>query len=52
MPKIIQNTEKVQARVSETIKRKMLKYKEKYKITEGEIIRRALKNFLHNTTAK
>jgi hypothetical protein len=52
MPKIIHNTEKVQARVSETTKCKLLKYKEKYKITEGEVIRRALKNLLHNTTVK
>jgi hypothetical protein len=28
------------------------KYKEKYRVTEGEIIRRALKKFLHNTTSK
>ena len=52
MPKIIQCTEVVQGRVSPTTKLKMLKYKDKHKITEGEIIRRALERFLHNTTAK
>lgn len=52
MPKILLNTETVQSRVSETIKLKIAKYKEKYRVTEGEIIRRALKKFLHNTTAK
>lgn len=52
MPKIIQCTETVQGRVSPTLKLKMLKYKDKYKMTEGEIIRRALERFLHNTTAK
>lgn len=51
MPKIIRNTETVQGRVSVTIKLKIEKYKNKYQITEGEIIRRALERFLHNTTA-
>jgi hypothetical protein len=52
MPKIIQYTEAVQGRVSPTMKLKIAKYKEKYRVTEGEIIRRALKKFLHNTTAR
>ena len=52
MPKIIQYTEVVQGRVSPTMKLKMFKYKSKYKMTEGEIIRRALEKFLHNTIAK
>ena len=51
MPKIIQYTEAVQGRVSPTMKLKIAKYKEKYRVTEGEIIRRALKKFLHNTTS-
>jgi hypothetical protein len=52
MPKIIRNTETVQGRVSVTIKLKIEKYKNKYQVTEGEIIRRALERFLHNTTSK
>ena len=52
MPKMIQCTETVQGRVSPTLKLKMLKYKDKYKMTEGEIIRRALERFLHNVNAK
>lgn len=52
MPKILLNTETVQSRVNVTIKLKIAKYKEKYRVTEGEVIRRALKKFLHNTTAK
>ncbi len=52
MPKIVTYTEAVQGRVSLTIKLKMAKYKEKYRVTEGEIIRRALEKFLHNTTSK
>lgn len=52
MPKIILLTESVQGRVSPTIKLKIKKYSEKYKVTEAEIIRRALKVFLHNVTAK
>ena len=52
MPKIIQYTESVQGRVSPTMKLKIEKYKQKYRVTEGEIVRRALKNFLHNVTAK
>ena len=52
MPKIVQLTEAVQGRVSLTTKLKIAKYKEKYHVTEGEIIRRALERFLHNTTAK
>lgn len=52
MPKIIQYTETVQGRVSPTTKLKIEKYKQKYRVTEGEIIRRALQKFLHNTIAK
>ena len=52
MPKIIRYTEGVQGRVSPTTKLKIEKYKQKYRVTEGEIIRRALEKFLHNTTAK
>ncbi len=52
MPKIVQCTEAVHGRVSPTIKLKMAKYKEKYRVSEGEIIRRALEKFLHNTIAK
>lgn len=52
MPKIVQYTEAVHGRVSLTIKLKMAKYKEKYRVSEGEIIRRALEKFLHNTIAK
>jgi hypothetical protein len=52
MPKVVQYTEAVQGRVSPTMKLKIAKYKEKYRVTEGEIIRRALKKFLHNTTSK
>jgi hypothetical protein len=52
MPRIVQYTESVQGKVSLTTKLKIEKYKQKYRVTEGEIIRRALKNFLHNVTAK
>lgn len=52
MPKIIRYTEGVQGRVSPTTKIKIEKYKQKYRVTEGEIIRRALEKFLHNTVAK
>lgn len=52
MPKIVRYTEAVQGRVSPTVKLKIEKYKQKYRVTEGEIIRRALEKFLHNTTAK
>lgn len=52
MPKIIQYTETVKGRISPTIKLKIAKYKNKYRVTEGEIIRRALEKFLHNTTSK
>jgi arginine utilization protein RocB len=52
MPKIVHYTESVQGRVSPTIKLKIEKYKQKYRVTEGETIRRALENFLHNVTAK
>ena len=52
MPKILRKTEAVQSRVTETIKLKMAKYKAKYRVTEGEIIRRALDRFLANVTAK
>lgn len=52
MPKIVQFTESVQGRVSMTTKLKIAKYKDKYRVTEGEIIRRALEKFLHNTTSK
>lgn len=52
MPKILRKTEAVQGRVTETIKLKMAKYKAKYRVTEGEIIRRALEKFLKNVTAK
>ena len=52
MPKIVTYTEAVQGRVSLTIKLKMAKYKEKYRVTEGEIIRRALEKFLHNISAR
>ena len=52
MPKIVRFTEGVQGRVSPTTKLKIKKYKQKYKVTEGEIIRRALEKFLHNTSAR
>jgi hypothetical protein len=52
MPKIIRYTEVVQGRVSVTTKLKIEKYKNKFQMTEGEIIRKALERFLHNTTAK
>ena len=52
MPKIVQYTESVHSRVSLTTKTKIERYKEKYRVTEGEIIRRALKKFLANTPAK
>ena len=52
MPKILINSESVQARVTLTTKLKIEKYKNKYRVTEGEVIRRALKKFLHNMTAK
>lgn len=52
MPKIVRYTEGVQGRVSPTMKLKIAKYKDKYRVTEGEIIRRALEKFLHNMTAK
>jgi hypothetical protein len=52
MPKIVQLTESVQGRVSTTTKLKIAKYKDKYRVTEGEIVRRALEKFLHNITAK
>jgi hypothetical protein len=35
-----------------TTKLKIAKYKDKYRVTEGEIVRRALEKFLHNVTAK
>lgn len=52
MPKIVQYTEGVQGRISPTMKLKIAKYKEKYRVTEGEVLRRALQKFLHNTTSK
>ena len=52
MPKILRKTEAVQSRVIETIKLKIAKYKAKYRVTEGKIIRRALDRFLANVTAK
>lgn len=52
MPKITRLTENVQGRISQTVKLKMIKYKNKYNVTEGEIVRRALEKFLHNMTAK
>ena len=52
MPKILRKTEAVQSRVTTTTKLKMAKYKAKYHVTEGEIIRRALDRFLANVTAK
>jgi hypothetical protein len=52
MPKIVRFTESVQGKISPTTKLKMLKYKERYQMTESEIIRRALEKFLHNTTSK
>ena len=52
MPKLLRKTEAVQSRVTETTKLKMAKYKAKYRVTEGEIIRRALDRFLANITAK
>jgi hypothetical protein len=52
MPKVVRFTEAVQGRVSPTVKLKIEKYKRKYSVTEGEIIRRALEKFLHNMTAK
>ena len=51
MPKIVRFTEGVQGRVSPTTKLKIEKYKQKYRVTEGEIIRRALERFLRNTVA-
>jgi hypothetical protein len=52
MPKIVLLTESVQGRVSHTTKLKIKKYTEKYRVTEAEVIRRALKVFLHNVTSK
>ena len=52
MPKIVRYTEGVQGRTPPTIKLRIEKYKQKYSVTEGKIIRRALEKFLHNTTAK
>ena len=52
MPKIVRYTETAQGKISPTTKLKMLKYKDKYQMTESEIIRRALEKFLHNVTAK
>lgn len=49
MPKIVRYTESVQGRVSITTKLKLAKYKEKYQMSECEIIRRALENLLKNT---
>lgn len=51
MPKILRRTEAVQSRVTTTTKLKMAKYKAKYHVTEGEIIRRALDRFLVNVAA-
>lgn len=52
MPIIPRKTEAVQARVTPTTKLKMAKYCKKYAVTEGEVVRRALKKFLHNVIAK